>query len=137
MKNKFKIIIWGVLIMAETLMAGFTTLKTAQVQEALKNGVVVIDIRRPDEWERYGIIKGSHKLTFFDGQGRYDLNGWMAQFTTIVTSKEQPFILVCAHANRTKVIGELLGLQLGYKNVQELDGGINYGWIDKGLETVK
>jgi len=135
--NRLKIIILGVLLMAETLMAGFTTLKTAQVQEALKNGVAVIDIRRPDEWERFGVIKGSHKLTFFDGQGRYDINGWMSEFTKIVTSKDQPFILVCAHANRTKSVGELLGIQLGYKYVQELDGGINYGWIDKGLETVK
>jgi len=123
--------------MAETLMAGFTTLKTAQVQEAIKNGVAVIDIRRADEWERFGIIEGSHKLTFFDGQGRYDINDWMDKFTKIVTSKDQPFILVCAHANRTKSVGELLGIQLGYKYVQELDGGINYGWIDKGLETVK
>jgi len=137
MRNKFKIILLGVLFMAQSLIAGFTTLKTAQVQEALKNGVAVIDIRRPDEWERFGVIKGSHKLTFFDGQGRYDIKAWMAEFTKIVTSKEQPFILVCAHANRTKVIGELLGIQLGYKYVQELDGGINYGWIDKGLETVK
>ena len=123
--------------MAETLMAGFITLKTAQVQEAIKNGVAVIDIRRADEWERFGIIEGSHKLTFFDGQGRYDINDWMDKFTKIVTSKDQPFILVCAHANRTKSVGELLGIQLGYKYVQELDGGINYGWIDKGLETVK
>lgn len=135
--NKFKIIIVGILIMASDLIAGFTTLTTQQVQEAIKKGVVVIDIRRADEFKRFGIIKGSHKLTFFDEQGKYDINAWMKEFTKIVTSKEQPFILVCAHANRTKGVGELLGIQLGYKYVQELDGGINYGWIDKGLETIK
>jgi len=31
----------------------------------------------------------------------------------------------------------MMGLQLGYKNVYELDGGINWGWIDMGLETLK
>jgi rhodanese-related sulfurtransferase len=30
-----------------------------------------------------------------------------------------------------------MGSKLGYKNVYELDGGINWGWIDKGFETVK
>jgi len=123
--------------MASHLMEGFTTLTTKQVQEALTEGVVVIDIRRADEWERFGIIDGSHKITFFDAQGRYDIDAWMADFTQLVKDKDQRFILVCAHANRTKSIGELLGIQFGYKYVQELDGGINYGWLDKGLSTVK
>ena len=119
-----------------SLMADFTTLTTKQVQEALKNGVTVIDIRRVDEYKEYGIIKGSHKLTFFDGKGAYDVQKWMNSFTKIVTTQEQPFILVCAHANRTKVVGKFLNEQAKYKNVQELEGGINYG-IDKGLKTVK
>ena len=123
--------------MASHLMEGFTTLTTKQVQDALTEGVVVIDIRRADEWERFGIIDGSHKITFFDAQGRYDIDAWMADFTQLVKDKDQRFILVCAHANRTKSIGELLGIQFGYKYVQELDGGINYGWLDKGLSTVK
>ena len=120
-----------------SLMADFTTLTTKQVQEAIKKGVVVIDIRRVDEYKQYGIIKGSHKLTFFDGKGAYNIEKWMSKFRKIVTSKKQPFILVCAHSNRTKVVGKFLNEQSKYKNVQELDGGINYGWIDKGLKTVK
>ncbi|MEA2019694.1 MAG: rhodanese-like domain-containing protein [Campylobacterota bacterium] len=120
-----------------SLMADFTTLTTAQVQEAIKNGVVLIDIRRDDEFKDRGIIKGSHKLTFFDGKGAYNIEKWMDKFTKIVTTQNQPFILVCAHANRTKVVGKFLNEQAKYKNVQELEGGINYGWIDKGLKTVK
>ncbi len=132
-----KKILFLVIMASSTLMAGFVTLTTEQFREELKKGAIVIDIRREDEWKQYGIIESSHKLTFFDGQGKYDINKWMGEFTKIVKSKEQPFILVCAHANRTKAVGELLGLQLGYKYVQELDGGINYGWLDKGLKTVK
>ena len=85
----------------------------------------------------YGTIENSHKLTFFDAFGSYDIEKWMGEFTKIVRSKEQPFILVCAHANRTKSVGEMLGIQFGYKYVWELDGGINYGWLDLGMETVK
>ena len=118
-------------------MADFTTLSTKQVEEAIKEGVVLIDIRTNEEFKQFGIIENSHKLTFFDNQGAYDVKKWMDQFTKIVKDKNQPFILVCAHANRTKVVGKFLSEQAGYKNVQELDGGINYGWIDKGKKTVK
>jgi rhodanese-related sulfurtransferase len=31
----------------------------------------------------------------------------------------------------------MLSSQLSYKNVYELEGGINYGWLDKGKTTVK
>lgn len=117
--------------------ADFSTLSTKEVQEQIKKGTILIDIRRADEWKQFGIIKGSHKMTFFDATGKYDVNAWMAQFTQVVKDRNQPVILVCAHANRTKVVGEFLDKQVGMKNVYDLDGGIKYGWIDKGLPTVK
>jgi rhodanese-related sulfurtransferase len=107
-----------------------------QIQDAIKRNVPIIDIRRFDEWKRYGTIKGSHKLTFFDGKGRYNINKWMFDFTQIITDKNQEFILVCAHANRTKVVINFLQKE-GYINAHDLKGGINYGWIDKGLPTVQ
>jgi rhodanese-related sulfurtransferase len=115
----------------------FNTLSTKQVQEEIKKNVPIIDIRREEEWDAYGVIKGSHKLTFFDRYGKYDIQKWMTQFVKIVPTKDTKFILVCAHANRTKVVANFLSKELGYTNVNELDGGINYGWIDKGLKTVK
>ena len=115
----------------------FKSLTTEEFLDKQKEDVAIIDIRREDEWKLTGIIEKSYKITFFDATGSYNIEEFMEQFTKIVTTKAQPFILVCAHANRTKSIGELLGLQYRYENVYELDGGINYGWIDKGLKTVK
>jgi rhodanese-related sulfurtransferase len=115
----------------------FKSLSTKEFQEKREKGFAVIDIRRVDEWEHYGIIEGSHKITFFNEVGQFDLVKFLELFTMVVTDKEQPFILVCAHANRTKTVGEIMGIKLGYKNVYELDGGINWGWIDKGFQTVK
>ena len=117
------------------LNAKFTTLSTSQVQEAIKNNIVIIDIRRDDEYKKFGVIKTSHKLTFFNKHGKYDIDAWLGKFTKIITNKNQKFILVCAHANRTKVVGKMLSNHLGYQDVNELNGGINYGWIDKGLKT--
>ena len=115
----------------------FKSLSTKEFIQKREEGIAVIDVRTAGEWEEYGIIEDSHTITFFDETGRFDLDQFMQTFTKVITDKEQPFILVCAHANRTKTIGEMMGLQLGYKNVYELDGGINWGWIDKGMETVK
>ncbi len=125
------------LLLSSLAFADFSTLSTQQVQEEIKKGTTVIDIRRADEWKQYGIIEGSHKITFFDAIGKYDVNAWMAQFAQIVKDRNQPVILVCAHANRTKVVGKFLDEQVKMKNVYDLEGGINYGWIDKGLPTVK
>lgn len=126
-----------ILLLGTIMQAQMTSLSTTAVQQEIKEGTVLIDIRREDEWNHYGIIEGSHKLTFFDETGDYDFNAWMAEFIKIVKDKDQKFILVCAHANRTKTVGNFLATELRYTNVYELHGGINYGWIDKGLKTVK
>lgn len=115
----------------------FTSLLAEDFNEKVKQGYKIIDIRRSDEWEYYGVIEGSHKITFFDEEGGYDINNFLQVFTEVVKDKEQAFILVCAHARRTKAVAEMLALQLKYKNVYELDGGINWGWIDKGYKTIK
>jgi len=129
--------IFLILLLGNIMLADFKTMSTEDVQEEIKKGTVLIDIRREDEWQKYGTIEGSYKLTFFDNYGEYDINEWMEQFLKIVKNKDQKFILVCAHANRTKTVGGFLSTQLSYKNVYDLEGGINYGWLDKGLKTVK
>jgi len=48
---------------------------------------------------------------------------FLADFMKVVKDKAGPFILVFAHANRTKNVGELLGLRMKYKNFYKLDGG--------------
>ncbi len=116
--------------------AKMQTMDETQLEEAMKNSVVLIDIRRVDEWKKYGIIKGSKLLTFFDEKGKYDIEAWLKEFKKLVKTKDQKFVLICAHANRSKVVGNMLADQLKYSKVYDLKGGINYGWLDKGLKSV-
>jgi rhodanese-related sulfurtransferase len=132
-----KKIIFYCCILASVLMADFKSISTEKLERAIQHGVPVIDIRREDEFKQLGIIKGSYKLTFFDENGNYNVVQWMNKFTKIVKDQNQPFVLVCARANRTKVVGQMLSEQLHYKNVQELEGGITNGWIFKGKQTIK
>jgi rhodanese-related sulfurtransferase len=119
-----------------TLFADLKEVDNTQLAEMKNKGIVVIDIRTLGEWKQYGIIQNAKPITFFDEKGNYDVTKWLSEFSKYVKDKNQPFVIYCAHANRTKMLGNFLNKQLGYENVYELEGGINYGWIDKGLKTV-
>jgi len=118
------------------LFADFKDVDANTLIAMQKKGVPVIDIRRPDEWKSRGIIPNAHPITFFDARGNYNLNKWLKGLSKLIKSKKSPFIIYCAHANRTKAVGKSL-TKMGFKNVYELKGGIEYGWIDKGKKTVK
>lgn len=107
-----------------------------EIVELQKEGVKIIDIRTKYEWQMTGIIKESHMLTFFDERGAYDMEKWLKELQKIIKDQHEKFVLVCAHANRTKVVGNFLRDKLGYDNVLELCGGIEYGWLMKGRKTV-
>ena len=118
------------------LFADLKVVNDSQLSEMQKKGLVVIDIRRIDEWKKFGIIENSKTITFFDEKGNYDITKWLSEFSKSVKDKNQTFVIYCAHANRTKMVGDFLNKQLGYKEIYELEGGINNGWINKGLKTV-
>jgi rhodanese-related sulfurtransferase len=128
------------LVLSLFFIASFAELKVVnntQLLEMRNKGVVIIDIRRIDEWKKFGIIEGSNTITFFDEKGNYDVPKWLSEFSNIVKDKNQPFIIYCAHANRTKMLGNFLNKQLGYKDVYELEDGINNGWLKKGMKTLE
>jgi rhodanese-related sulfurtransferase len=129
--------LWLITVLLSTaLFAEFKTIDAQQLETLEAKGVPVIDIRTPGEWKQTGIIEGAHKMMFFTPKGDADLANWFYDLGRLVKDKEQPFIIYCAHANRTKVLGKGLE-QMGFKHVYELKGGIENGWIKAGKPTVK
>ncbi len=118
-------------------MAKFTTIDNATLEKMQSQGIPVIDIRTPQEWKTTGIIKGAHKMMFFDEKGRPDMGNWFFELGHLVKDKEEPFVIYCAHANRSKALGQFLDKQLGFQKVFELKDGIENGWIKAGKPTVK
>lgn len=110
-------------------------LKPSIVQKMIDDNIVMIDIRREDEFRRTGVIKNAHLLTFFDEYGQYDLEAWMSEFEKLVTSKVQTFVLICAHANRTRNVGNFL-VEQGYKHTSHLMGGMAL-WQQELRETIE
>ncbi len=125
------------LLTSLSLSAGFSDIDATQLKTLQAKGVPVIDIRTPQEWQQTGIIKGAHQMMFFDVQGNAHAQTWLKDLSKVVKDKKTPFILYCAHANRTKAVGNWLVDKLGYTHVYELKGGIEYGWRNLGEKTVK
>lgn len=119
------------------VQANFQSIDADTLLKMQANGVPVIDIRTPAEWRERGIIKGAHLITFFDAQGRPHIEEWMKEFRKLVPQKDIPVILYCAHANRSKAVGHWLSDKLGYQKIYELQGGIEYGWKERGKSVVK
>ncbi len=116
-------------------MSRVVDLSPSEVEKLINDDVVMIDVRREDEFKHTGIIKNSHKMTFFDMFGNCDVPTWLSKFEKLVESKDKLVVLICAHANRTRTIADFLIQNHGYTNIAHLEGGIA-NWLDEGRETV-
>ena len=109
-------------------------LNSKEVSKRQKNALI-IDIRTPQEWENTGLIPDSHPLQFFDRNGKYDLDAWLAAVKKLQSSPDQALVLVCRSGYRSGRVGNLLVQQLNYADVSHLSNGI-YAWIKEKRPTV-
>ena len=96
------------------------------LQEAQKNGTLIIDIRRPEEWAQTGIIEGAELITAFTKSGQLHPE-FQQKFMSVITDRDTPIMLYCRTGNRTSNLGKALVDQLGFSNVSHLSNGIT-GW---------
>ena len=116
------------------LRADVTHLDNAALERLMQSGVPIIDIRTPEEWRETGIIEGSHLLTFFDAQGRYDARAWLSELAAIA-GRDDALALICDSGGRSGAVSQALDGQLGYRYVFNVPGGIAQ-WIAENRPTV-
>lgn len=114
----------------------FINLNPAGLQQKIDQGIVVIDIRTPPEWQELGVVPTSRKIMFFDEKGGYDVQRWINKLSIHIKDKDQPFVLVCRSGNRTGTVGNFLSKKLGFKEVYHLQDGIK-SWIKEKREVTK
>ncbi len=107
---------------------------TAKKFAANRDGKVLIDIRRVDEWRLTGVIDGAHLLTFFDAEGNADVAGWMVALEKIATP-ETTLVLICRSGHRTRIVLDFLLTQTPYRQVQHLKNGMT-DWLANHLPVV-
>ena len=101
--------------------------------KAREDGVIIIDIRREEEWQETGIIPGAEMVTAFDASGRVHPE-FLDSFRSVVPGPDTPVMLYCRTGNRTTSLGNALIEQLGFSNVTHLSDGIT-GWLAEGNAT--
>ena len=121
-------------LLSSLLFADFKTVDADEFAKLMEKGYPVIDIRTPMEWKQTGIIKGAHKMMFFTPTGEPNLAEWFFDLGHLVKDKKEPILIYCAHANRSKSLGQGLE-QMGFENIYELKGGIENGWIKSGKKN--
>lgn len=105
-----------------------------ELKGLLDSDIVLVDIRRVEEWIETGVVEGSHTITLFGEDGRP-----MADFLPKlekIASLDTPIIVICRTGNRTRVASEALTQQIGYSQVYNVTLGIT-DWIAKGHPVVK
>ena len=106
----------------------YRNIESLELENMLSRGVKIVDVRRPDEWKKTGTVKGSKRLTAFDGKGRF-VSGFPEAFGKIV-KRDDEIILICRTGNRSAILAYMLTKKSGYKNVYNVKGGISK-WIEE------
>lgn len=114
--------------------AAFTGINAEELKKLQAQNTPVIDIRTPGEWKETGVIPGAHKIMFFDERGNYHVQKFLDALYKVAPDKNKPVVIVCRTASRTKIVGDFLSKQVGYKDVKELSGGVMFGWKGKMIK---
>jgi sulfur-carrier protein adenylyltransferase/sulfurtransferase len=96
----------------------------AEVSEHLGNGVVLVDVRDSEEWER-GHIPGAVHVP----RGYLD-----SRIEGAVPDRDARVVLYCASGQRSVLAAHTLKELLGYSDVASMTGGITL-WKDRGYKV--
>lgn len=109
----------------------YINLDNATLKLLLKKGVKIVDIRRRDERQRTGIIKGSNQITGFDKNKNF--NRFFLKEFKKVAKKSEGIILISNLGNRSSRLSYILTEQAGFLKIYNVKQGI-IKWIsDKNL----
>lgn len=112
----------------------YTNVDSAQLKTLMAEGVPLYDIRRAEEWRDTGVVEGSRKLTYVNGNGQLNPE-FLSRFTAEV-DKNAPVILICRSGNRSDTLARYLVEKLGYTQVYNVRHGIGK-WLSEGNPVVR
>src|SRR3954466_8445134 len=103
---------------------GVAEVDPAEVREGLSNGVVLVDVREGEEFERERIPGAVHVPRAY----------LESRIEGAVSDRDAHVVLYCASGQRSALAADTLQELLGYTNVESMTGGITL-WKDRGYET--
>ena len=118
---------------AEDIPASYE-LSVSSLIKQQSDGVVVIDIRRKEEWLDTGILNGAKTITAFTETGVMHPD-FQREFVSVVPNSDTPFVLYCRSGRRSGILRDALEKNLGFTKAMHLSDGI-LGWKKEGKALV-
>ena len=103
--------------------------------ELQAGNIVLVDIRRPQEWRQTGVAQGAMRIDMLHPKG---LQGFaQALYASVGQDLNAPIVLICRTGNRTSQLQPILK-QAGFTNIRHVPEGMvgsraGAGWIKRGL----
>ncbi|WP_028465548.1 FKBP-type peptidyl-prolyl cis-trans isomerase [Nisaea denitrificans] len=112
----------------------FKAIGNDELKSLMQRGVSVLDIRRPEEWEETGTIKGVKRLTAFDRNGQFVPS--FPDALGALIEKDAEVVLICRSGRRSLALARAMADQAGYAKVYNHATGMN-NWIEAGNPVEK
>lgn len=100
----------------------YTTIGTDEAKKMIDAGARIVDVRRPDEWDRGHIAEAD--LVTIDG-----IYAFGERLKEQNLPKDEDVIFVCASGQRSAMASEI-ALLLGFNKVYNVANGM-HGWINR------
>lgn len=101
----------------------YETISAEEARQKIEAGTTLIDVRRPDEWNR-GHVAQAELLTI---AGIYEFGKALKD---LQLPPDQEVIFMCASGQRSAMASEIAALT-GLQKIYNLENGIN-GWMYRG-----
>jgi len=104
---------------------------------AVDRGLVLIDVRSPQEWQQTGVPAGARLVTIHQPDGLIGFLDEMNQ--TLGADLDRPIALICARGTRSSLASSALA-EAGYTEIYNIREGMlgspdGPGWLARGLPT--
>ena len=123
------------LFLSHLAFAEVLKVNNSEIIELMKKGVPIVDIRRADEWADTGVIDSSNLLTFFDKDGKYNIDLWLSKLDKLI-DVNKPFIIICRSGRRSGSVSKYLDEQFNYDKVYDATNGM-VSWLNAKNKTIK
>ena len=124
----------GPLVWASESQPASFDLSSKELMKHQSDGVVVIDIRRKEEWLDTGILNGAKTMTAFTKAGSLHPDFQM-KLASVVPNSDTPFVLYCRSGRRSGILRDALEKNLGFTKAMHLSEGV-LGWKKEGKSLV-
>ncbi len=111
------------------------SINNQKLDELLKKGIPIIDVRTEKEWNKTGIIKNSFLVSMINKRGRYSFSDWMKRFSDI-NLKNNSAILICAVGGRSLYLAKMIQSVTDDLRIYNVEKGI-HDWIINKKPIVK